>query len=107
MVLAVSMLARQVVAQSETVPRELVDAMLRYSGGPWGTGSHLLVGNVPEGFPQRFSVRPDGRTIGSITMSGGTTVIFATSASPDAVMADVTRQLRGAGWKAADRKSVV
>ena len=89
------------VAQSETVPRELVDAMLRYSGGPWGTGSHLLVGNVPEGFPQRFSVRPDGRTIGSITMSGGTTVIFATSASPDAVMADVTRQLRGAGWKAA------
>ena len=103
MLLAAVVPARHVDAQSaasETVPRELVDAMLRYSGGPWGTGSQLLVGSVPDGFPQRFTVRPDGRTVGSITTSGTTTVIFATSAAADTVMADVTRQLRGAGWKA-------
>ena len=93
--------AHHVAAQSESVPRELVDAMLRYSGGSLGAGSQLLVGSVPDGLPKRFTVRPDARTVGSITTSGTTTVVIATSALADTVMADVTRQLRAAGWKAA------
>ena len=93
--------AHHLAAQSESVPRELVDAMLRYSGGPLGASSQLVVGGVPDGLPKRFTVRPDARTVGSITTHGTTTVVIATTALADTVMADVTRQLRAAGWKAA------
>lgn len=88
-----------VAAQSETVPRELVDAVLRQATG--GTGSQLLVGRVPDGFPERFTVSSDARTVGSITMSGTTIVVISTNAIPDAVITAVTQQLRAAAWKAA------
>lgn len=98
--LAMRSTAAQAAAGADMVPRELAEAILRQaSGGSMMTGAQLFVGQLPGGFTAPLDVR-EGSIVGGFTMHGQSTVLVATTASPDAAIATVAGQLQTAGWKA-------
>lgn len=99
MALAFMVCGRTAEAQSDAVPRELVDAILRAIGGPPGINPVLLVGRAPDSFAPRLDLR-GGRILGSITVDPASIVVIASRTSPDSTVVDLTRQFRALGWEA-------
>ena len=83
----------------DSLPRELVEALLRpYYGFYPASGSAFVVGHVPASLAPYFFVPPGSRVLGGIETPSTTIVVLSTSMSTEELRAAYRREQLRLGW---------
>ena len=86
-------------AAPDSLPRELVEALLRpYLGLYTGNGATFAVGRVPESLAPYLFVPPGARVLGGIESASNTIVVLSVSSSVDDLRASYRREQLRLGW---------
>jgi hypothetical protein len=86
-------------AAPDSLPRELVEALLRpYLGLYTGNGATFAVGRVPESLAPYLFVPPGARVLGGIESASNTIVVLSVSTSVEDLRASYRREQLRLGW---------
>jgi hypothetical protein len=99
-----SMSATAVAAQStpdpDSIPRDLVQALLQPTMGASGGGVQFSVGHVPPDLAPFFYVPKGARILGGMTSSSGTTVVISVPGTYDQIRTMYQTEMPKLGWAA-------
>lgn len=82
--------------QPDLIPRELVQALVSFSGGVGG-GTDIRVGQAPDDIPPEL-VPPGAQIIGSMTQFGNTVLVLGVRDTPDSALGAMEAHLLAGGW---------
>src|SRR5688572_1680306 len=82
-------------AQPESIPRDLVVALLTFGTGVGGTD--LRVGKMPDDTPPEF-VPPGADVLGSMTQFENLVIVLGVRETPDSAIGSMQTRLLGSGW---------
>ncbi len=96
--LAASAGAQSRAPQPDSIPRELVEALLRPYVGTYPGTSQFVIGHVPAELERFIYVPRDARVLGGLVSQQSTSAIFLVRGAMDKVMGDMASELPKLGW---------